>query len=110
MALHLKYAEQMAHHPFGHALYHPKSVQEIRPGLCGYFDRLGQWQPIVDLTKPDELLKKGFSLIELPERAPKGPYMEWGPKTSTNIKSGKTGTTLGVSYVIFKLAYSNGTD
>jgi hypothetical protein len=57
------YANCFENQPEGHALYKKVSITQLEPGTCGYFDQQGDWQQIVDLTKPDELKEKGYSFV-----------------------------------------------
>jgi hypothetical protein len=51
------YPDFMKIHSKGHGFYHPEKSQDVRPGACGYIDRSGQWQPIVDVTDNTALSK-----------------------------------------------------
>lgn len=87
MKLHEIYAQQMTNHSQGHALYHPLLTSSIKPGACGYFNSLGNWNPIADLSDNKKLQAAGFRpVIEQLEEAQPGPTEEWGPRCSKTVK------------------------
>jgi hypothetical protein len=56
MSLLQQYEEQMKeNHPYGMALYKPQSTKVLRPGSVGYWNQLGDWNPIVQLDDPASL-------------------------------------------------------
>jgi len=85
-----QYANIMQNHPFGIAMYRPLSRSLFKIGTCGYFDDFGSWHLIVDLERPDQLLRKNLSLVddEL-EQAPLDEGIKWGPKISSKTKAKK---------------------
>jgi hypothetical protein len=96
------YAESMAHHPYGYALYKPVSSSILKPGGCGYFDTLGNWQPFVDLTSPESLHKYGLNspMEELESISPEE-NITWGPKVSRRVTAVNLGTSGIIRYVFF---------
>jgi hypothetical protein len=44
--IHRTYAKLLRHHSSGHALYHPVTTEEIRPGSLGFFDDIGGWHSL----------------------------------------------------------------
>jgi hypothetical protein len=81
------YANCFADQPEGHFLYHPISSVQLKAGVCGFFDHMGDWQTVADLTKPEDLEKEGYS------SAPNGYLdvadtreLELGPRISRNIQ------------------------
>ena len=87
-----EYANAMQNHPFGIAVYRPLSQSLFKVGAVGYFDDFGSWQPIVDLERPDQLLKKNLSPVDDSDELEKAPLDEgiiWGPKISSNMKAKK---------------------
>lgn len=72
----------------GHALYKDVSATQLKPGMCGYFDHNGDWQTIIDLTRPDDELKKeGWTESGNVQVLPDGNDRIWGHKTSENVTS-----------------------
>ena len=86
-----EYAKAMENHPFGIAMYRPLSQSLFKVGACGYFDDFGSWQPIVDLERPDQLLRKNLSPLDIDEleKAPLDEGVIWGPKISSKMKARK---------------------
>ncbi|KAK5798345.1 hypothetical protein VI817_004635 [Penicillium citrinum] len=52
--LDLEYAEQMQYHPYGTALYRPQPRDIFHPGMVGYFNEDGDWNPIIDLSQKSQ--------------------------------------------------------
>jgi hypothetical protein len=94
------YAENMAHHPYGYALYKPVLSSTLKPGSCGYFDTQGNWQPLVDLTSPNSLQKYGLSSPkeELESISPEE-NISWGPKVSRRVTEVNLDISGGIRYV-----------
>ena len=57
------FAECFKNQPEGWAIYKKIAATELKPGMCGYFDPQGDWQPIADLTNKTELEKAGFTYV-----------------------------------------------
>ena len=97
--LHEIYAGQMSkRHDYGYPLYEPASRTIIKPGVCGYIDQHGQWNPVADLNKPEELQKKGLTTPrESLEVAPDDRDISWGPKCSEAVKGRRLGAEVGAS-------------
>lgn len=93
-----EYANAMQNHPFGIAMYRPLPRSLFKIGTCGYFDDFGSWQPIVDLERPDQLLRKNLSAVDEDEleKAPLDEGMKWGPKISSNMKAKKIALSGGM--------------
>jgi hypothetical protein len=95
--LHQVYAEQMKNNPYGIALYHPESNIVIRPGMCGYLNNLGRWNPVVDLTDEEELRAGGYILLSGDiQKAPRG-FESWGPKCSMSVNHRTIDLSVGAS-------------
>lgn len=86
------YAQHMRFWDCGYALCKPKSNAIVKPGGAGYFDELGEWNPIADLTDGAGLERNGFKLPETLTAAPLEDNIEWGPRNSEHV----TGTDVGV--------------
>ncbi|KAJ5260524.1 hypothetical protein N7478_012129 [Penicillium angulare] len=96
--LNITYASYMRNHPFGTALYTPLSIKEFHPGICGYFDSNGSWNPIADLSDSTKLEKQGYSTVnEELERAPTDTDIQWGPLTSENVVAHNIDFSGGIS-------------
>ncbi|KAI9737656.1 MAG: hypothetical protein M1818_005660 [Claussenomyces sp. TS43310] len=97
--LHELYAEHMAkRHDYGYPLYEPEAEQIIRPGLCGYINQHGLWNPIVDLEDLEDLQAKGLTaLMEVLAHAPDKNDINWGPKCSENVSGRRVGAQIGAS-------------
>ena len=81
-------------------MYKPVSNSILRPGSCGYFDTLGTWNPLVDLTSPSSLQKYGLSSPkEELERIPSEENAEWGPKVSRSVTEVNIDLSGGLGYV-----------
>lgn len=93
-----EYANAMQNHPFGIAMYRPLPRSLFKVGACGYFDDFGSWQPIVDLERPDQILRKNLSAVDEDEleKAPLDEGMKWGPKISSNMKAKKIALSGGM--------------
>lgn len=79
--LQLNYANAMRHHPFGFALYHPCDKMLLKPGSCGYFNYLGDWNPIADVLSSNG---RFVGLDEDPQKA-EPQTLNWGPKCSEHV-------------------------
>jgi hypothetical protein len=55
------YAEGMTIHGHGHGFCETEGENILRPGVCGYVDDTGLWQPIVDLTDRKALERHGYT-------------------------------------------------
>jgi hypothetical protein len=100
-ALDLAYANFMKNHPFGTALYTPQPYGLFHPGSVGYFDSNGSWNPIVDLSSPEDLAELGYTPVaERLKRAPSEKSIQWGPKISSKTKAQKLGLKAAVSAAV----------
>ena len=97
--LHEIYAQQMTkRYDYGYPLYEPTSRTIIKPGVCGYIDQHGQWNPVTDLTRPEELKRKGLTTLRNPlEAAPDDRNISWGPKCSEAVKGRRLGAGVDAS-------------
>jgi hypothetical protein len=68
-----KYRQAMKCHSMGVAMYEPTFASKMKPGSCGYLNKLGNWQPMFDLSDEDTLKAAG---ITAPERAIAMPVMD----------------------------------
>ena len=93
------YVDQMKHHPYGYALYHPVSTRDMRPGSVGFFDSLGVWNPIAHLEDSESLTRSG---LRFPTRsltvARTERIKEWTPKVSANVTETAGGVNLGARW------------
>jgi len=79
----------------GHAFYHPEHSHDVRPGACGYINKNGQWQPIVDITDKAALSAGNFKpLTELLIKATPDEFA-WEDVTSEGVRSNKPSITVG---------------
>jgi len=53
--LNIEYGDQMKHHPYGYALFHPVSNESLNPGSVGFLDELGFWHPIANLEARESI-------------------------------------------------------
>ena len=96
--LHEVYADEMANHSLGRSLYHPVWSSFIKPGSCGYFNDLGNWNPIADLSDAKKLEQDGYRPVsEILEKAPTGPPTEWGPRHLNSVNYAVIEMKAGVS-------------
>lgn len=73
------YRAAMECHDMGSALYEPPFASEIRPGTCGYLDKLGTWQPLFDLTDGMALQLAGMTEPENTGKRMPEKMVETGP-------------------------------
>lgn len=82
----------LKHKKDGHAIYATLDAAEFKPGVCGYFDRDGDWKLIVDLAiGPEKLREKGYTALRddqhLSFKDPNNGAQEaWGARISQNVK------------------------
>lgn len=85
-------------HDYGYPLYELTSRTIVKPGVCGYIDQHGQWNPVADLNKIEDLEGKGFMDPRKPlEFAPDDHDISWGPKCSDAVKGRRLGAEAAVS-------------
>lgn len=90
------YVEQMRHHPYGLALFHPVSTNTIQPGSVGFFNDLGFWNPIAHLEDLSTLQKHGLKPPREPlERSPPERIIRWTPRTSSRVTQKLLGFSVG---------------
>jgi hypothetical protein len=78
------YLTLMKHHPYGKAIYKPLSTSSFHPGIVGYFDSVGNWNPIADLSAVEASSPATFTPPPSDKlvRAPSEPQT-WGPRLGT---------------------------
>ena len=64
------YANSMSRHGYGYAFYEPPSSNVVKPGVCGYLDENGDWNPIANLTNSISLTEKGLGCLGEVQRTP----------------------------------------
>jgi hypothetical protein len=89
------YTNLMKIHSKGHGFYHPENSQDVRPGACGYIDKSGQWQPIVDVTDKAALSQAGFSSLTEQLIKARSDEFVWEDVTSEGVRSNKPSITVG---------------
>lgn len=101
--LDIDYAEQMRRHPFGTALYQPQPRDIFHPGMVGYFDTYGNWNPIIDLSQEaasSTCESKSTASFTPPKNLPElavPEKHEWGPKLGTTTRGRRIDVKAGVS-------------
>jgi hypothetical protein len=76
------YADAMRpHRSFGFALYHPCDNEVLKPGVCGYFNSRGLWNPIADIALTDG----PFVAVDRELAMAPLETLEWGPKLSERL-------------------------
>jgi hypothetical protein len=101
--LDIEYAEQMQSHPYGTALYRPQPRDVFHPGMAGYFNDDGDWNPIVDLSQRSQpkFTQSAFTAsLALPDDLPAMAAPEdhtWGPKLGTTTSVRQIDLTAGIS-------------
>lgn len=92
------YATHMKFHDLGRALYHPVA---LKIGDCGYFNTLGHWNPIGNITSSESLSKHKLKTVqELDldlDRAPVEEGHAWGPVLANDVKGTNIGGGVGAS-------------
>jgi hypothetical protein len=58
------YANALKHVQDGHAVFPALATTILKPGICGYFDRHGDWQTIVNLADSKDVEEKQFTKIQ----------------------------------------------
>lgn len=80
------YANQMKHHSYGYALFHPVSNGILKPGSVEYLDEWGFWNPIANLEDPESLSRYGLTSPSAPlSRAKPSQIKRWTPKLSSRV-------------------------
>ena len=98
----------MTNHPYGHALYHPVSTRDLRPGSVGFFNAMGVWNPIAHLEDSESLTRHGLRFptqsltAARPERISK-----WTPKVSEHVSQKIGGVDLDLRWVNERISCCN---
>lgn len=101
--LDVEYAEQMQCHPYGTALYRPQPRDTFHPGMVGYFNDDGDWNPIIDLSQcsqPSFTQSVFTASLALPDDLPAMAIPEehtWGPKLGNTTRVRQIDLTAGIS-------------
>lgn len=75
-----RYLKTMQGHSMGNALYEPALTSELRPGMCGYLDGPGSWQPVLDLLDSRTLALASLATPDsIFKRMPSKPINARGP-------------------------------
>ncbi|KAJ5295530.1 hypothetical protein PENANT_c001G10278 [Penicillium antarcticum] len=61
-----EYTELMAHHGKGNFIYSPETYKNLHPGSVGYWNKLGQWVEITDISVPGRPEADGFGPAPIP--------------------------------------------
>ncbi|GKZ75061.1 hypothetical protein AnigIFM63309_003805 [Aspergillus niger] len=69
----------------GYALYKPVQVSDLSPGICGYFDRHGDWVPILDIFNLPDDANGPYKKMEMPPELKKVGPEEWSPQYSEGV-------------------------
>ncbi|KAJ5308698.1 hypothetical protein N7508_004077 [Penicillium antarcticum] len=99
-SLDIEYADQMRVHPYGTALYNPQPHSIFHPGMAAYFDRTGNWNPIIDLSEP---YSTSTSTLKPPATLPplaKPENQTWGPKLGYKPHSHQISLEAGISQAL----------
>jgi hypothetical protein len=92
MKLGRQYTENMSLPELGHALYHPVSSSALKIGDVGYFNDLGAWQYLCNVTDAKSLSEYNLMPIEGKLRkAPPDENIEWGPMLAEHTKGTEAG-------------------
>ncbi|KAH8896412.1 hypothetical protein GQ53DRAFT_803831 [Thozetella sp. PMI_491] len=99
----------------GHAIYEGVSAEDMRPGVCGFFDDDGDWKQIVDTNKPSDLEAGGFTQLTGVTTSIKPVKESWGMMASSSMKKLKLETRLeggqpGIANVAVTIGYENTAD
>jgi hypothetical protein len=104
--MHIQYAKAFENHSLGYALLHPCPIERLHPGVCGYFDKEGDWRTIVDIPqikdeKDQPLGDLKFSSIDSIPPLPAPNFVRWEPKCSydVTINKGHADTSAGYIYI-----------
>jgi hypothetical protein len=106
--LDIEYADQMRSHPYGTALYNPQPHNIFHPGMVGYFDRAGNWNPIIDLSKlSDPTSPTSTTTLRPPPTLPPlatPEHQTWGPKLGLKTHSHQVNLQAGLSQTLLAAA------
>jgi hypothetical protein len=91
------YANSMSKHGYGYGFYEPVSSAVVKPGVCGYLDENGNWNPVASLTDDVSLTKNGLGPVGEVEWAPVDEGRSWGPKISDSVNYVRVNLKAGVS-------------
>jgi hypothetical protein len=93
-----EYAELMKHYGNGNYLYVPERFSKLHPGSIGYFDHLGAWNEVTDLSQPGRAEADGYTspgralILDEPKEAMwKTQSSESGSERSMNLTGGLSG-------------------
>lgn len=93
-AIYRRYAEAIGDDVYsrGYALLHPSPVSLLHPVVYGYFDKGGNWRPIVDVSKIGSDRQENFMPLELQLKPLENistlypsPLLKWEPVCSVNV-------------------------
>jgi hypothetical protein len=79
------YNQSMKDYKYGLGLFQPEPTQKLRPGLCGYIDESGCWQPLLDLTDNQLLIAAGYTPIGPLQRSDIQ-FQKWEPRVASTVK------------------------
>ncbi|KAK0744354.1 hypothetical protein B0T21DRAFT_380666 [Apiosordaria backusii] len=79
------YAYGMRKAGFGHALLNPASDRDAYPGACGFINDGGDWEKIVDVTKPHELKAHGLGPLNGRTWEKRRETSKWGPRITETV-------------------------
>jgi hypothetical protein len=91
------YANAMSNHGYGYALYEPVSSTIVKPGVCGYLDENGNWNPVANLTDSVSLSRDGLGPVGEVKWAPVDEGRSWGPKVSNSVTAVRVNLKAGAS-------------
>ncbi|KAK5208647.1 hypothetical protein LTR47_004175 [Exophiala xenobiotica] len=80
------FADCFKYQPEGWAFWKKVAKTRLRPGMCGYFDEQGDWQPIVDITDKKAVKDAGYTYIQGISVAPDPGEERWPLRKSENMK------------------------
>jgi hypothetical protein len=91
--LDVTYTISMKNQPFGYGLFNPVPSHELKIGHFGFFDSMGSWNPIANLSDAASLQR--FDLKSPAEELDKANAVEmrWAPKMSENVRGFKIGAS-----------------
>jgi hypothetical protein len=93
------YHASLAHYKYGYGLFQPESTEKLLPGMCGYIDESGRWQPLLDLTSKEKIAAAGLTpLGDLQKSEPE--TQTWEPRVASTVRKNKIGVSGDVSSLV----------
>jgi hypothetical protein len=88
------YTLRMNNQSYGYGRFNPVCSRELQPGYFGFFDSMGSWNPIRNLSDTPSLERHGFKEpVDELDKAPSEVTIQWAPKISGNVPGLRVGAS-----------------